>query len=979
MIKLKPTLFIGIGTSGLAIINAVRELFYEEFLTAGFPCVRFLHISSHTGGEKYNLPSDLFPNDFEKIKIAEVSIKSQQYNQVRYKLDPNHQLYQEGLKEWLPNQLANLGNVSLELGMKNNRKLGRLALWLNWTELVDSLQTHMQIVQQPENHAKTDQMLKDYHSRKNILPDGVINFLEEGVNVFIAGTLLGGTGSGGFLDLAFYLRETYPGVQIKGIFTILDSSLAGQPNNAQLAANAYAAMVELDYYTQDGTEYNYLLPDTSIRKQIINPPFNHVSIITTKNIKGNNTVLARPDGTIDHESLHKMIGMTLFFDIVAGAGNSLESLRTNWDGSLFVRLDRPPRYLRRFSSFGAVAFWYPKSRIADIAASKYIKSKLAVNWLGTEKNSNPSLIEESANDFVKQLSDTIRRKLSALTEGGIQNTLQASWLPIYTNLRERLSAEKINIDEVRSLLYTEPDSNPLATRFKLNGYYYKKLDLNLIPAMKSVESDIAKRIENLITESISSVFSNSHRFSLIDLQKFSEKVMELISNIINESPNISSRDIDFEVLEPNFIALKEEQSRILTALVGARPDVIRQHANRIADSIHYLISDAENLLLSHFLARFYQDNQSSIRGQIYTKINRIYDIVDDIKRTAEDKIRSLSEIKDYSSLKIILRKPTIEEETDDISKIVTDSTVSSHLSLKTIPLMLEARNESPVIFNDLLHLLQVQILQSETIANFSIMTEKHLNYATLLSYAPNAEPMFEPTKDRPKIPYRTNQHPTLIAGGDQQSRTAARERINSGPGQEMKITFELDVNLNHLLYLYKEEAAIAINEFEAFRHMHVQYKNGKLGNGPHIDQDPSKFDIERFLTMEEMKKEDWFRLICDFFAKEIFEEVTILNDGCHRRFKLTFVDSNQITGNEYFYSDKSEDFYNKLSSDTDVFETIKRKLTEIFNSLNRASFTQMVNSYKETLVKGGMEPSSEEYNAISDFYKEIINSKYPIV
>jgi hypothetical protein len=973
MIKVTPTIFVGLGTSGLAMINSVRELLFEEFLCAGFPCVRFLHVTSEKGGEPHNLHSDEFNRDYEKIKLVDISISQNDYQQVSLMLNPNDSThYNKGLAEWLPADLARMGDVALENGMRGERKLGRLALWLKWNTLTNAINNELGMIQHAQHRTDTNNILKNYYSQKNVPTDGVNDFLDTNINIFVVGTLLGGTCSGSFLDTAFYLRKNYPNATVYGIFTLLDAELSAIPNYSRQAANAYAAMREIDYYTQNGTVYDYFLPNTQYSQSNINPPFSHLSFITTKNTIGTRAPIINQDGTNDLESLHKMIGLSMFFATVAGTNSALQSLRVDWQTDHFKPLAEPPRYLKTFTSFGAVALWYPKSKISGASASKFIDDKLCKNWLGEQEKMDLNYIKSEANSLLQRIVSEIEESVATfIDDDGSKVHLKDHWRPYPNAMIQSLDQKNVNIDDVRSYLLNNPSDSPIASRFKLNGYYYQKMLGNQIVAKNRLFQSLENEINKYINNSMNSVLNQlQQRMTLSEIQQLSNELLDGMSVLISKQPNLATTDLTFEELEGNFEAARIEQKRTLTMLVGAREDILRQHYQLIANNMIYLLEAAQDQLLKNFIAKILNDNLTTVRQIISSSINEVYQKVTSIKSLAQEKYRTLKRVQDYSSLKIILQRQTIDEEVDYYSGKINHSSVQSHLSAFISLILNKQRSEASVFF-EMLNFLQTEVLRDEEITNFRIVN--NLTNPILIGYARNAEPMFEPSVRFRRIPYTQERIPTLIGGGDRQVRHDAKNEINRNTNNPVQR--EVDLDLNHLIYIYKEEAGIAISEFETFHHMEAQYKNGNHKYGCHIDKNPDRFDIERFLTLKEIQEENWFKVARELCENEVFDEI-IHSTQTGKYYKILIKDEDGLNTPIYFFPNDEHDFLRKLSDNSLLFIQFKNRFNDVFIRNDRGNMRNRVNQLLERIsMEHG--PDSNLYQSSDEFYKELIRKKYP--
>src|SRR5438067_317487 len=149
----------------------------------------------------------------------------------------------------------------------------------------------------------------------------------EGVTVYVVGSLLGGTGSGMFLDLAYTIRERIargPLVETVGIFTIPPNLDAVPVDNKP---NAYAALLELNHYTNDDTvfeaQYKPSLPP--LRNQ--DPPFQFCYLVDMSN----------PHIALNSvDDLTRMLGLSIFLDLTSEFQRQKKSNRDNFNQYLIL-------------------------------------------------------------------------------------------------------------------------------------------------------------------------------------------------------------------------------------------------------------------------------------------------------------------------------------------------------------------------------------------------------------------------------------------------------------------------------------------------------------------------------------------------------------------------------------------------------------------------------------------------------------------
>ncbi len=270
---ISPSLFIGLGTNGWKILDDLRKLMFEEFGRAGLHCCRYLALET----DRDKKPKDnSFPHVLESYeKITPLYITVPSVDVVKKRLQSKGEEYKhiDGLREWLDPQLINCGIERFIAGAGHIRQAGRLCLWENWETVAAGLRKSTADIKDMGNHAATDAFL-----RNNYFPNkhGDIQLdhscINDSPNVYICGTLCGGTCSGTFIDVAYFVRKLI-GVtnkivmvgagrpKVVGLFTFINTSQQTDPNKEVHAVNSWTALRELDFYYREGSRYQVKFPD----------------------------------------------------------------------------------------------------------------------------------------------------------------------------------------------------------------------------------------------------------------------------------------------------------------------------------------------------------------------------------------------------------------------------------------------------------------------------------------------------------------------------------------------------------------------------------------------------------------------------------------------------------------------------------------------------------------------------------------------
>ena len=235
--KIRPTLYVGLGTTGMEILDYLRGLNQNEYGSMDCPIFRYVSIetdNSRDGNKAESLNymeydergvpiikwSGPRPESAEN-KVIHTTIPATE--PIRNAINLNHSSYNEHLDAWLDPKILDFDATTRAGGAGNLRMVGRLSLWENWDKqnrVQQNLREAYDAVWEDSNREKAARSLTA-HFGKEIAVD------EENRNVFIVGTLCGGTCSGMLLDIAYYFRHIgNENTKIYGIFTMYDEALA---------------------------------------------------------------------------------------------------------------------------------------------------------------------------------------------------------------------------------------------------------------------------------------------------------------------------------------------------------------------------------------------------------------------------------------------------------------------------------------------------------------------------------------------------------------------------------------------------------------------------------------------------------------------------------------------------------------------------------------------------------------------------------
>ena len=362
------TLIIGIGTTGLNIIEAAQQYHYE-FTGRNKPGsnVEYLYIETDTskvpkstaGGET-EIEGVKF--DFDKIQVDIDQLKKDK------KINST----------WVP-------DVSLleqsHKGAGGMPSFGRLSLW--------KTKNYLAIRERIE--------AKHYAVKKGT----------DSVHILVVGSLTGGTGSGLCVDIAYLIQDILPDAvkNLNALFLIPDRSSTNK--DMVLHENAFSALSAIAYYNNDKNIFSTVWPDKKPFKSSA-PPYQICHYLSQDFSRGKASIK-------DLGELVKVAGMHVLLNIIG----------TNKPGEYFrAAIDR-----RQIDSHGAdrlennltsgfLMIQYPKAQLKELLAvqvsteliQSIINSEQYITAAGSKKfvnASTPNFESNACKDFENILENCL--------------------------------------------------------------------------------------------------------------------------------------------------------------------------------------------------------------------------------------------------------------------------------------------------------------------------------------------------------------------------------------------------------------------------------------------------------------------------------------------------------------------------------------------------------------------------------------------
>ncbi len=520
--RIRPTLFVGLGTSGVEIIAHFRRMMYEQFTRAGLPCFQYIGIETNADAKPPD--EDYRFDEYGRIDFLRTTVDNMPA--VRVYLDDTRPEFLPDLKRWLDPSLL-INENAVEKGANHVRMLGRLALWKNWDRVQTALSNAFANLGDDKRRTHSEHILKDRLPDQDPPPR-----VSPGCNVFMLGTLCGGTCGGMLIDIAYQVRailsagsvQLPPGTNpnIYAIVTVLDDVLSKQQDRARQAANCWASLLELDHYMDNRTHYDYSMPGAAQFARTHEPPVTFVQLVSRSNILGELF-----PGSVENfkgDELNRMIALKIFNNIFTEVDISIETEMVNLiaQGSQQRNLKQRTRTM---ISFGVSAMWNPKYKFAEaFACDKAIR--FCEDLIGSLSAGRDGLMQRIARD---RWRGVVRDAGESLYHPRGRDSIPERINALIQDVDKKTS--KIPLNEMVEFLNAYPRDNPLRARFKLRGELVKDMKDMVDVFSSELRNRVKAFVEDLIRD-MDPLNQDHHAETVLNVSEmalFVQKLREIVT------------------------------------------------------------------------------------------------------------------------------------------------------------------------------------------------------------------------------------------------------------------------------------------------------------------------------------------------------------------------------------------------------------------------------------------------------------------
>lgn len=306
LVKLMPTLFIGVGGSGMEVLLRVRRRILNASWGQGapqrisglaeFPVAQFMHFDLDLGAIKEEGRAQLLDPLAESVKLRDEDRLCESFEIANYCSSDNDIDRYPLIKEWSPLTPARIRDLGIDpsKGAGQIRGVSRLYFFDKYRKVRDRIRTKLLSL-------KNGLSNRDLFDRLGLKPGG------EKMRIVIVGSVAGGTGSGTFLDMGLLAKSVASqdvGPTDTHLMLMLPTGYA-TANKQRTEANGYAALMELETCMRGGFRYIEKWDEHDPRK-LADRPYDEVYLVDSGNTAGQHTA--------DQKDVYEMVADALFED-----------------------------------------------------------------------------------------------------------------------------------------------------------------------------------------------------------------------------------------------------------------------------------------------------------------------------------------------------------------------------------------------------------------------------------------------------------------------------------------------------------------------------------------------------------------------------------------------------------------------------------------------------------------------------------------
>jgi hypothetical protein len=406
-IKVRPTLFIAIGGTGMEICMRLRRRILNHSWgknkhriqsLAEFPIASFINFDLDSGSNIDSGKSQTSDLQYDLIKYAESEKIVGDFKMEVYTASEDALARYPHIEKWMPLTPRKIKELNIDPGKGAGqiRAVSRLYFFDKFIKIKSQIADKLASLEANLNN-------EDYLKKLEIETE------EHRARIVVIGSMAGGTGSGSFLDMGYLAKklgeEKFHKADVELCF--LSPSGFRSANQVRTEANGYAALMELETLLANNSSGAYLekWEPAGLKGSIPPSPYDDVYILETGNITGQNT--------LDVKDVYQMAADSYFADFMSESfPNRKRSVAVNQNQHK-IKPYAPPlnvkkygdaklSYRQSYSSFGLATMSNGVVAAEDIEQYRLAANLLKVYFgVGAEYENANSVDDRTLEDFLK--------------------------------------------------------------------------------------------------------------------------------------------------------------------------------------------------------------------------------------------------------------------------------------------------------------------------------------------------------------------------------------------------------------------------------------------------------------------------------------------------------------------------------------------------------------------------------------------------
>ena len=310
-IDLRPTLFIGVGGTGMEVLMRVRRRILNHLWgsegarsrvesLSDFPVAQFIQFDLDAGAVIDSGRAQADDLQYESVKFTEEDKVVGSFDLDKYSRDDDALEKYPNVKEWLPLTPKKIRELKIDpdKGAGQIRAISRLYFFDQYAKVRDKIRLKLKNLKSGLSHERQLKQLG-------------LNMESSRFRIVVVASVAGGTGSGAFLDvglIARWLAKTEVGSADVELMLFLPTGYSGA-NKDRTEANGYAALMELES-AMLGNEGYVGRWDAYDQPTLPREPYSEVYLIDSGNLAQQHTK--------DINDVYHMAADALFEDFASG-------------------------------------------------------------------------------------------------------------------------------------------------------------------------------------------------------------------------------------------------------------------------------------------------------------------------------------------------------------------------------------------------------------------------------------------------------------------------------------------------------------------------------------------------------------------------------------------------------------------------------------------------------------------------------------